>query len=49
MNATPRKQLNIGLRLDHFEAAAAEAKKTDMSVTAWVRRLILAELERLGA
>ena len=46
---TPRKQLNIGLRQDHFDAAAAEAKKADMTVTAWVRKLILAELERLGA
>ena len=48
MKATPRKQLNIGLRPDHFEAAKVEAKKTDMSVTAWVRKLILAELERQG-
>ena len=48
MKATERKQLNIGLRPDHFDAAAAEAKKTDTSLTAWVRQLILAELKRLS-
>ena len=47
MKATERKQLNIGLRPDHFDAAAAAAKKTDTSMTAWVRQLILAELKRL--
>jgi predicted HicB family RNase H-like nuclease len=48
MNAIKRKQLNIGLRPDHFDAATAEAKKTDTSLTAWVRQLILAELKRLS-
>nr|ADD96379.1 hypothetical protein [uncultured organism MedDCM-OCT-S09-C20] len=48
MNATQRKQLNIGLRPDHFDAAAAEAQKSDTSLTAWVRQLILAELKRLS-
>jgi len=46
MKTTERKQLNIGLRPDHFKAVQIEASKTDLSMTAWVRQAILAGLPK---
>jgi len=47
--AKPRKKrhfLAIELRLDHYAQAKASAAEIDISVTAWVRQLVLAELQR---
>jgi hypothetical protein len=42
-----RHFLAVTMRPDLYEAAKAAAAKHDMPVTAWVRQVVVAELERL--
>lgn len=42
-----RHLLGVTMRPDLYEAAKAAAAKHDMPVTAWVRQVVVAELDRL--
>ena len=44
---TKRHFLAVTMRPDLYEAAKAAASTHDMPVTAWVRQVVVAELERL--
>lgn len=47
MTAPKRHLLNVTMRQDLYEEAKAAAARTDTPVTAWVRQVVIAELERL--
>ena len=46
MTATKRKFMAVTMLPDLFKQAHAAAAKRDMPVTAWVREVVIAELNR---
>ena len=46
MTASPRKFLAVRLKDEHYYQAQEAAASLDISVTAWVRQLVLTELNR---
>ena len=46
MTPKPRKFLAVRLKDEHYDQAQVAADELDLSVTAWVRQLVLAELKR---
>ena len=47
MAATKRKFMAVTMIPDLYEKAKAEAAKRDLRITAWIRELVVAELERI--
>ena len=48
MAATKRKLMAVTMKLELFDRAVAAAAERDIPVTAWVREVVIAELERRG-
>lgn len=46
MATSTRKFLAVRLKDEHYDQAQVAATELDISVTAWVRQLVLAELKR---
>ena len=46
MTATKRKLMAVTMKLDLYNQAVAAAAERDIPVTAWVREVVVAELER---
>lgn len=48
MAATKRKFMAVTMKSELYEQAKVAAKARDIPVTAWVREVVIAELQRLG-